>query len=103
MTAKRMSEADSRIIIDDQLRAAEWKPADKSQVLTEVYVSESGEMVADGQPKTGLRTSEAASRGFADYVLLDQRGRPLAVIEAKKQATNPYVAKQQALPYAKKI
>ena len=42
-------------------------------------------------------------RGRADYVLLDQRGRPLAVIEAKRNAINPYVAKQQALPYAKAL
>ena len=31
-------EADARILIDDQLRAAGWNPADKSQVLTEVKV-----------------------------------------------------------------
>jgi type I restriction enzyme R subunit len=43
------------------------------------------------------------TRGRADYVLYDQRGRPLAVIEAKKNAINPYVAKQQALPYAKAL
>ncbi len=42
-------------------------------------------------------------RGRADYVLYDQRGRPIAVIEAKKNAINPYVAKQQALPYAKAL
>ena len=41
--------------------------------------------------------------GRADYVLHDQRGRPLAVIEAKRNAINPYVAKQQALPYAKAL
>ena len=41
--------------------------------------------------------------GRADYVLYDQNGRPLAVIEAKKNAINPYVAKQQALPYAKAL
>jgi type I restriction enzyme, R subunit len=44
-----------------------------------------------------------AQGGRADYVLYDQRGRPLAVIEAKKNAINPYVAKQQALPYAKAL
>ena len=32
-------ETDARILIDDQLRAAGWNPADKSQVLTEVSVS----------------------------------------------------------------
>ena len=34
-------------------------------------------------------------------MLLDSNGRPLAVVEAKKDAIHPYVAKQQALPYAK--
>ncbi len=45
----------------------------------------------------------STTRGRADYVLYDQRGRPLAVIEAKRNAINPYVAKQQALPYAKSL
>ncbi len=45
--------------------------------------------------------STGSAGGAADYVLMDQRGRPLAVIEAKKQAIQPYVAKHQALPYAK--
>ena len=44
-----------------------------------------------------------ATRGRADYVLYDGRGRPLAVIEAKRNAIHPYVAKQQALPYAKAL
>lgn len=51
-----------------------------------------------------LEAPAASSRsGRADYVLYDQRGRPLAVIEAKKNAINPYVAKQQTLPYAKAL
>ena len=44
-----------------------------------------------------------SSTGRADYVLYDQRSRPLAVIEAKRNAINPYVAKQQALPYAQAL
>ncbi|RAM51027.1 MAG: restriction endonuclease subunit R [Hapalosiphonaceae cyanobacterium JJU2] len=79
-------ETDARINIDDLLRQAGWNPADKSQVMTEVSAQ-----MADGR------------RGRADYVLLDQRGRPLAVIEAKKRAIEPYVAKNQALPYAQKL
>ena len=45
----------------------------------------------------------AAGGGRADYVLYDRRGRPLAIIEAKRNAIHPYVAKQQALPYAKAL
>ncbi len=98
-------ETDARILIDDQLRAAGWNPADKSQVLTEFKVS-NGHVVAEpGSQTTVLSTADgdASPTGRADYVLLDQRGRPLAIIEAKKQAIQPYVAKQQALPYAKQI
>lgn len=75
------NETDARIIIDDQLRQAGWNPADKTHVLTEVKTD----------------------RGKPDYVLLDQRGRSLAVIEAKKDVIDPYTAKQQALPYAQSL
>lgn len=98
-------ETDARILIDDQLRAAGWNPADKSQVLTEVKVA-GGHFVAEpGAQPSVLSTSDGDTipTGRADYVLLDQRGRPLAIIEAKKQAIQPYTAKQQALPYAKQI
>ena len=100
------SEADARILIDDQLRAAGWNPADKSQVRTEVPVAPYAGIAQQGEGQVFLRTSDTDDKpmpGRSDYVLLDQRGRPLAVVEAKKQAINPYVAKQQALPYAKQI
>jgi len=73
------TEADARIIIDDRLRLAGWDPSDKSQVLA-------GRVSGDG---------------VADYVLLSQNGRSLAIIEAKRSAIQPYSAKHQALPYAK--
>jgi type I restriction enzyme R subunit len=98
-------ETDARILIDDWLRAAGWNPADKSQVLTEVKVAAGNFVAEPGAQTTVLNTSDgdAVHIGRADYVLLDQRGRPLAIIEAKKQAIQPYTAKQQALPYAKQI
>jgi len=72
-------EADARILVDELLRNAGWKPEDKNQVLTE----------------------QKTAHGYADYVLLNRNGLPLAVIEAKREGINPYTAKQQALPYAK--
>jgi type I restriction enzyme R subunit len=99
------SEADARILIDDQLRAAGWDPADKSQVRTEVPVTAFGGVAVSGASTDFPRTSDDDSLkvGRSDYVLYDQRGRPLAVVEAKKNAIHPYVAKQQALPYAKQV
>jgi type I restriction enzyme R subunit len=100
-------ETDARIIIDGLLRQAGWEPADKSQILTEVSVRDLSGRIGDPPIPYGKRPlshaddGDEALLGRADYVLLDQRGRPLAIIEAKRSAIQPYTAKQQALPYAK--
>ena len=73
-----MPETDARIVIDRLLREAQWDIEDKSIVSTE----------------------EAAADGRADYLLKDRRTRPLAVIEAKRFAVDPYSAKQRAKEYA---
>lgn len=75
------TEADARIIVDRLLRESGWDIEDKGQVSTE----------------------EGASDGRADYVLKDQRSRPLAIVEAKKFSTDPYSAKEQALAYARTL
>jgi type I restriction enzyme R subunit len=105
----RSTEADARIIIDDLLRQAGWDPTDKSQVLTEVPIRDIAGSIAEPVPPYGARPSRRIAdgdeipTGRADYVLQDRRGRPLAIIEAKRSAIEPYTAKQQALPYAKSI
>jgi len=73
-----MRESDSRMIIDRKLRDADWNIEDKNQVSTE----------------------EPSKKGRADYLLKDRRGRPLAVIEAKRFSVEPEIGKHQALEYA---
>jgi type I restriction enzyme R subunit len=73
-----MRESDSRMIIDRKLRDAGWNIEDKNQVSTE----------------------EPSKKGRADYLLKDRRGRPLAVIEAKRFSVEPEIGKHQALEYA---
>ena len=87
------SEADARINIDQLLREADWDPSDKRQVRTEVPVT----------LETGLAEADIRFPKKADYVLYDSNGRPLAVIEAKKNGIDPYRSKQQALQYARAI
>lgn len=103
--ANYTTEADSRIIIDELLRQAGWDPADKSQVLTEVSIKDPNLKIREAGTAYGSSKPQDVSlvNGRADYVLNDQRGRPLAIIEAKRSAIEPYQAKQQALPYAKQI
>jgi type I restriction enzyme R subunit len=102
-------ETDARILIDEMLRQAQWDPADKSQVLTEVSIRDTPGIVAEpaasyeSPERRGTPDGDEIPSGRADYVLLDRRGRPLAIVEAKRTAIEPYTAKQQALPYAKRI
>ena len=93
------SEQDARIVIDELLRKAGWDLKDRLTVRTAVPVYES-RVVAETQSEYGTTNRPS---GYADYVLYGDNNRPLAVVEAKKDALHPYVAKQQALPYAQKI
>lgn len=91
MSALYHNEAQARVVIDRMLGDAGWNVADRSQVLLEERVP----IVRHEDVSPIIVRS--------DYVLLDQRGRPLAVIEAKRDALDPYSAKQQTLPYAKTL
>lgn len=97
------SEADARIVIDDLLRRAGWDPANKADVLTEISIPDA--MLEETQAPYGniVPAAPAPALRRADYVLLDQRGRPLAVIEAKRKTIEPYTAKTQTLPYAQAL
>jgi type I restriction enzyme R subunit len=76
---KRTKEAFSRVKVDALLVDAGWKPLDGVSVIFEQRLS-------DGTQ--------------ADYVLCDRRGRPVAVIEAKRASIDPISAQDQALHYA---
>jgi len=109
MTHDSAPESHARIVIDEKLRQAGWDPADLSQVRTEVPVRIELPLVktppssyGGGQPIPNP-AGKKYHLGRADYVLYDQRGRPLAVIEAKRSAIQPYAAREQALPYAKAL
>ncbi|MGQ0699323.1 MAG: DEAD/DEAH box helicase family protein [Panacagrimonas sp.] len=84
------NELETRLqLIDTELTAAGWDvgahPTSTDQVGQEVEVA--------GQPtKTGL--------GYADYVLWDDSGKPLAVIEAKRTIEDAEKGRTQAKLYA---
>ena len=78
------SEAETRrLFIDLMLKEAGWDPQ--------------GENVAEYQLEGMPNKSKT---GFADYVLWDDDGKPLAVIEAKKTTVSPATGKQQVELYA---
>lgn len=76
-------------IIDSLLATAGWNVAPGQANTPEV----GKEVEVPHQPT-------ASGVGYADYVLWDDDGRPLAVIEAKKTAVDPERGRQQAKLYA---
>lgn len=76
-------------LIDCQLVDAGWDVAPEGEDTEEVTQEEE----VQGQPtKTGV--------GYADYVLWDNNGKPLAVIEAKKTSVSAEKGRKQAQLYA---
>nr|WP_239032960.1 DEAD/DEAH box helicase family protein [Pseudoalteromonas luteoviolacea] len=84
------NEAETRArIIDMDLRAAGWNVSLDKSSTDEV----GKEIKVDGQPTE-------TSIGYIDYVLWDNDGKPLAVIEAKAARENIEKGRQQAILYA---
>jgi len=86
----QFSEAETRTrLIDSMLASVGWDIAEGVKSTTQV----GKEVEVDGQPTvTGI--------GYADYVLWDDNGNPLAVIEAKKTSTDAELGRHQAKLYA---
>ena len=84
------SEATTRVrIIDSLLATSGWDVGSGSVSTRQV----GKEIEVKYQPTT-------SGFGYADYVLWDDNGSPLAVIEAKKTAVDPERGRQQAKLYA---
>ena len=90
------NEATARIKINKLLERAGWRLDDdgsrRKNVLVETPVDQPADLGDD---------YENVKRGFVDYLLLGDDGRPLAVLEAKSSAKNPLVGKEQARSYAR--
>ena len=76
-------------LIDTGLAAAGWDVGSGGQNTSQVTQEEP---VSHQPTPTG--------KGYADYVLWDDNGLPLAVIEAKKTSTNAELGQEQARLYA---
>ena len=87
--------------IDKKLSIAGWNVDDVSQVLQEVDTKNSDFKAR--KYKYVNETLSEETKAYADYVLLDSKGDPLAVVEAKKASVNPDVGQKQAEMYVEDI
>ncbi len=90
-------EAQARIKINKFLEESGWRFFD------------SNEGKANVQLETGVDFSslgpdfENVPKGFIDFLLLDADGKPLVVVEAKRESIDPLSAKEQARLYARNV
>lgn len=87
--------------------ATEFTEAQTRQHLIDVDLKEAGwNLLSEGReleyPVTGMpiTADNPKGNGFADYVLWDDNGKPLAIIEAKRTTKDLEIGKHQASIYA---
>jgi type I restriction enzyme, R subunit len=98
------TEAQARITINKLLEAAGWRFLAEGANQPANIVCEHRIAGKKFAPDGDLgKDFERAPDGFVDYVLLDANGRPVAVVEAKRESIDPLTAKEQARTYAEKL
>ncbi|MBD0332297.1 MAG: type I restriction enzyme HsdR N-terminal domain-containing protein, partial [Chitinophagaceae bacterium] len=92
-------EAKARIKINKLLEEAGWRFFDSTEGPANIILENNTKITEQRLNQMGENFEHTIS-GFIDYLLLDERGFPLAVVEAKKEEVNPLFAKEQARKYA---
>lgn len=93
----KSKEASARIKINKLLEESGWCFEDKDWIKANI------------QLEPGVKYSDLGddfqneTQGFIDFLLLDKDGRPLVVVEAKKESIDPLSAKEQARNYARNV
>jgi type I restriction enzyme R subunit len=95
-----MKEATARIKINKLLEAAGWRFFPDGNGPANIRLESSATIKSADLDALG-ENFEKAEKGFVDFLLLDARGFPLIVLEAKAEDKNPLVGKEQARKYAR--
>ena len=93
-------EATARIKINKLLEAAGWRFFPEGSAPANIRLEPSVTIKSSDLEALG-ENFEKTSKGFIDFLLLDTKGFPLIVLEAKSEDKNPLVGKEQARKYAK--
>ena len=95
-----MNEATARIRINTLLEKAGWRFFPDGDKPANVSL-EQGVTISQSDIDDLGEDFEKTAKGFIDFLLLDSRGFPLVVLEAKSSDKNPLVGKEQARKYAR--
>ena len=94
------SEAKARIKINRLLEKAGWRFFDDENGTANIAL-EAGTKITQKQVDAFGEDFEASHQGYLDFLLLDEKGFPFIVLEAKKEEKNPLDGKEQARTYAR--
>ncbi len=95
-----MKEAAARIKINKLLEVAGWRFFAENGSPANVCLEPSVKIKSADLDALG-EDFEQTKRGFIDFLLLDPRGFPLVVLEAKAESKEPLIGKEQARKYAR--
>ena len=93
-------EALARISINKLLEEAGWRFFPSEKGIANIQLEPNVKIKQEDLD--GLEDKKQKD-GFVDYLLLDENGFPFVVVEAKRDATHPLEAKEQARKYAKSL
>ena len=93
-------EATARIKINKLLEVAGWRFFPEDGAPANIRLEPSVKITSSDLDALGENFEKTAT-GFIDFLLLDSKGFPLIVLEAKAEGKSPLVGKEQARKYAK--
>ena len=99
MSAK---EAKARLKINKLLEEAGWRFFDTEGKPANIQV-EPNVKISKQQVDSMGENFDEIKNGFIDFLLLDEKGHPFIVLEAKSEDKDPLVGKEQAREYAKSL
>ena len=94
------NEATARIKINKLLEEAGWQFFDDENGQANIQLEPNIKITKKELDAFG-HDFETTKNGFIDFLLLDDKGFPLIILEAKSEEKNPLVGKEQARKYAK--
>ena len=95
-------EAKARIKINKLLEKAGWRFFDDENGASNIQLENQVKITKTQFDEFG-EDFEKTGKGYVDFLLLDDKGFPLVVLEAKRESINPLDGKEQARRYAKSL
>ncbi len=95
-------EAKARIKINKLLEESGWRLLDSADGKANVIL-ENNVKITQTQIDDMGENFEKTKNGFIDFLLLDEKGFPLVVLEAKSDSKSPLIGKEQARKYARNM